>query len=93
MNRATLSWETKNLSKHNVQLRVFENKLTLYVGAETPPGLSEFLKDLEKEKKALSPGSEQAKLYDELKTQIDKRWFAAIAYKFMTEGTRECRDH
>lgn len=82
----------ENFKQKEIQLRVFENKLTFYTGAETPEGLSEFLKDLEKEKRRLPQGSPKAGLYDALKAQVDKKWFAAIAYKFMTDGHSENAD-
>lgn len=78
-----------NLQDREVQLRIFENKLTFYTGAETPAGLFEFFKDLEIEKKGLPKDSPNAQKYDALKREIDKKWFAAIAYNFMTDGHPE----
>lgn len=64
-----------------VNLRVYENNFTVYIGAATPPLLSDFLHDLDK----LTTGASSPKDADQLKAlkkEIDKRWMNALGGVF-----------
>lgn len=75
--------------KRQIQLRMFENKLTFYTGAETPPALAEFYKDLEK---AVKDKTLTQTELGRIKTEMDRKWFAAIATRFIKETHPELID-
>jgi hypothetical protein len=75
--------------KKQIQLRMFENKLTFYAGAETPPALLEFYKDLEKAVKEKALTQEE---FGRIKAEMDRKWFAAIATRFIKETHPELID-
>ncbi|KAI1704736.1 hypothetical protein DdX_14094 [Ditylenchus destructor] len=64
--------------ERQVELRLFENKATLYIGAETPIALATLLDELNEAAKQ-NPNDKDA--IDLLKDRLTRKWFTALAYK------------
>ncbi|KAI1696949.1 hypothetical protein Ddc_20028 [Ditylenchus destructor] len=61
-----------------IELRLFENKGTLYIGAETPIALATLLDELTEAGKQI-PSNKEA--IDLLRDRLTRKWFTALAYK------------
>ncbi|KAI1713805.1 hypothetical protein Ddc_11697 [Ditylenchus destructor] len=73
--------ETIDLRTRPIQLRIFENNTTLFIGCEIPPILEELFADLEERKQIAA----NENLFVDLKARIDRMFFAAIAYHFISQ--------
>ncbi len=62
-------------------IRTFENKLTVYLGASTPPLLADFLHELG-ELMAKTSNAIELEQLKKLKTEVDKRWMNSLAKAF-----------
>lgn len=71
---------------YGFNIRTFENRQTVYLGATTPPLLSDFLHDLE-ELITNTSNLGDVELLKKFKREIDKKWMNALAKAFEVDPT------